>query len=172
MDSTSTPSGPRRESEIPGGLSRPGLGRELLAFGAIGVVSTLAYAALYLALRGVSGPTAANAAALVLTAVGNTAANRRLTFGVRGGGTMVRHQLGGLLALAVALAITTASVGLLGALDPRAGRLTELAVLVAANALATLARFVLLRSLIAGHTTPRPVHEAASAADPVPGVTR
>jgi putative flippase GtrA len=125
------------------------LGRELLTFAAIGVVSTAAYAVLYLALRTATGPTAANALALVLTAIGNTAANRRLTFGVRDGRSMLRDQLGGLLALAVALAITTVSVNLLGALAPRAGRLVELAVLVVANALATVARFVLLRSLIA-----------------------
>ena len=130
-------------------LLRHRLGRELLAFGAIGIASTAAYAALYLLLRTATGATAANALALVLTALANTAANRRLTFGVRGGGSMVRDQLGGLIALAVALAVTTLSVSLLGALAPRAGRLAELAVLVAANALATVARFVLLRSWIA-----------------------
>ena len=121
------------------------LGRELVAFASIGVVSTAAYAVLYLALRSVTGPTAANALALVITAIGNTAANRRLTFGVREGGSMVRDQIGGLVALAVALAITTLSVNALGALAPHAGRLVELAVLVVANALSTVARFVLLR---------------------------
>ncbi len=124
------------------------LGRELAVFAAIGVVSTAAYAVLYLLLRSVAGPTAANAAALVLTAVGNTAANRRLTFGVRDRRSMVRDQLGGLAALAVVLAITTVSVNLLGVLAPHASRLVELAVLVVANALATVARFVLLRSWI------------------------
>jgi putative flippase GtrA len=122
------------------------LGRELVTFGVIGVISTAAYAVLFLALRAFTGATAANALALVITAVGNTAANRRLTFGVRGGGSMARDQLGGL----AALAITTASVSLLAALAPRAGHLVELAVLVVANVLATVARFVLLRSWIAG----------------------
>lgn len=123
--------------------------RELVAFAAIGVVSTAAYALLYLLLRNVTGATAANALSLVLTAIGNTAANRRLTFGVRDGRSMLRDQVGGLVALAVALAITTASVSLLGALAPSAGRLVELTVLVLANALATVARFVLLRRWIA-----------------------
>lgn len=126
------------------------LGRELVTFGVIGVGSTAAYAVLFLALRAFTGATAANALALVITAVGNTAANRRLTFGVCDGGSMARDQLGGLAALAVALAITTASVSLLSALAPRAGHLVELAVLVVANVLATVARFVLLRSWIAG----------------------
>ncbi len=124
------------------------LGRELVTFGAIGVLSTASYAVLYLLLRTATGPAAANALSLVVTAIGNTAANRRLTFGVRDGRSMARDQIGGLVALAIALAITTASVNLLGALVPHASRLVELAVLVIANALATVARFVLLRSWI------------------------
>ncbi|MFN8631694.1 MAG: GtrA family protein [Chloroflexota bacterium] len=122
-------------------------GREVLSFAAIGVASTGAYAAIYLLLRSALDPSAANALALVLTAIGNTTANRRLTFGVRGG-SMLRDQVGGLIALAVALAITTLSVSVLGALVPGAGRVLELLVLVVANALATVARFVLLRSWI------------------------
>jgi putative flippase GtrA len=147
-----------------GGLGHR-LGREALAFGAIGVVSTALYAVLYLALRSVTGPAVANAIALVLTAVGNTAANRRLTFGVRGRDSILRDQAVGFVALGVALAITTASVGLLGTLAPGSGRLVELAVLVVANALATVARFVLLRTLIAGDRSAAPT----SVATPRPG---
>ena len=131
---------------------RPGgIGREVVSFAAIGIVSTAAYAVLYLVLRTIVGVTAANAGALVITAIGNTAANRRLTFGLRDRGSMLRDQAGGLVALGVALAITTAyPVRVLGALVPDAGRLVELAVLIVANALATIARFVLLRTWIAG----------------------
>src|SRR5690348_1021473 len=53
-------------------------------FLSVGVASTLAYALLFLTLRGGLGAAGANALALGLTAVGNTAANRRLTFGIRG----------------------------------------------------------------------------------------
>ncbi len=127
-----------------------GIGRELVTFGAIGVVSTASYAVLYLALRSSTAPVAANALALLITAVGNTAANRRLTFGVRGRRSMLRHQVRGLLAFAVALALTTFAAASLAALAPHAGRLTELAVLVAANAAATVSRFVLLRAWIGG----------------------
>lgn len=142
---------------------RPGLPRQLLTFGAIGVASTAAYAVLFLALRGVVPAVAANAAALVVTAIGNTAANRRLTFGVRDGGSMLRDQLGGLIALAVALVITTVAVSLPAALAPTAGRATELVVLVAANVLATVTRFLLLRAWIARAqpVTPRPAHAPA-----------
>jgi putative flippase GtrA len=130
--------------------NRRGLRREILSFAIIGILSTAAYAALYFALRTFVGPVAANALALILTAVGNTAANRRLTFGVRGRTSMVRDQVGGLLALGVALVITTVSVDVLAAIAPNAGRFVELAVLVTANAVATVARFVLLRRWIAG----------------------
>jgi len=129
---------------------RARIGRQLVTFGAIGVVSTATYAVLYLVLRSSTGPVAANALALLITAVGNTAANRRLTFGVRGRRSMLRHQLGGFVAFAVALAITTSAAASLAALAPHAARLTELAVLVVANAAATVTRFVLLRAWIAG----------------------
>lgn len=135
-----------------------GVGRELLVFGAIGVVSTLAYAALYLVLRPFTGAVAANAASLLVTAIGNTAANRRLTFRVRGTGraAVVRDQLAGLAALGVALTITTGAVSLLAVAAPGAGRAAELAVLVTANAAATVARFVLLRLVITGRPEPVP----------------
>jgi len=133
---------------------RRGLGREILTFGAIGVVSTAAYAVLYLALRSFTGPVAANALALGITAVGNTAANRHLTFGVRDRRSMARDQAGGFVALGVALAITTAAANALDIVAPGAGRLAELVVLVVANALATVARFALLRAWIAGDRRP------------------
>ena len=138
------------------------MGREALIFASIGVVSTAAYAALYLAFRNVSGAVVANALALVITAIGNTAANRRFTFGVRGGGSMVRDQVGGLLALAVALAITTAFANLLAVLVPGASRPLELAVLVAANGLATVSRFVLLRSWISRDHRQEPIPTTTS----------
>jgi putative flippase GtrA len=140
---SSYPDGRAATRHLPDGISR-----ELLVFGAIGVVSTAAYAVLYLALRPLADPVIANALALLLTAIGNTAANRRLTFGIRGRRSMVRDQVGGLIALAVALAITTAAVSMLAVAVPTAGRVLELAVLVAANAAATVVRFVLLRALI------------------------
>jgi putative flippase GtrA len=135
---------------------RTGLGREIALFAVIGGLSTAAYAVMYLLLRTIVGPAAANAIALVVTAVGNTAANRRLTFGVRDRRSMARDQLAGLAALGIALVITTVSVGLLGRIAPHAGRLVELAVLVTANALATVVRFLFLRTLIGGRRPPQP----------------
>lgn len=122
--------------------------RQLASFGAIGVASTLAYVALYAWLRQAAPAGIANALALVITAVGNTAGNRWLTFGVRGRDGLARHHAAGLLALGAAVGITSASLLVLNAAAPRHGRLTEIAILVAANALATLVRFLFLRLAI------------------------
>jgi len=133
--------------------------RQVLSFAAIGVVSTLAYVALYAWLRQGVSAGIANAAALVITAVGNTAANRRLTFAVRERDGLARDHAAGLAALGVALAITSASLGLLDFVAPRHGRAVELVLLVGANAAATVSRFFLLRFAIrAGH---RPVPVSA-----------
>jgi glycosyltransferase involved in cell wall biosynthesis len=54
--------------------------RQLPSFATIGVVSTLAYLGLFWVLRSALSAVAANALALLVTAVANTAANRRFTF--------------------------------------------------------------------------------------------
>ncbi|GGP00954.1 glycosyltransferase [Wenjunlia tyrosinilytica] len=125
-----------------------GLGRQLVRFAAVGAVSTLAYLLLYVLLRGAVGPQTANALALLLTAVGNTAANRRLTFGVRGRSRAARHQAQGLAVFFLGLGVTSGSLAVLHALDPAPGRAAELTVLVAANLASTLARFLLFRAWI------------------------
>jgi putative flippase GtrA len=131
------------------GRGLPPVVRQAASFGAIGVVSTVAYVALYAVLRPYLDAPVANAVALVATAIGNTAANRRLTFARRGRQGVIRDQAAGIAALLVALAITTSAVGILGLVAPTAGRGPELLVLVGANAAATACRFLLLRSWIA-----------------------
>lgn len=128
----------------PAGVPR-GMTGQAVRFAAVGVASTLAYLLLYSLLRGALGPFGANLVALVLTAVANTAANRRLTFGIRGTAGAATHQVQGLIVFALGLALTT---GALAVLPAGAGHLVELAVLVAANALATVLRFVAFRSWI------------------------
>src|SRR5258707_897062 len=75
----------------------------------------------------------ANGIALVAPAIVNTAANRRLTFGVTGHISLLRDHAAGLAAFGVALAMTTGAIGLLDLFAPNAGRRTEILVLVAAN---------------------------------------
>jgi glycosyltransferase involved in cell wall biosynthesis len=71
--------------------------RRPVRFAAIGALSTIAYAALYLRLRSLLSPAAANAVALAVTAVANTTANRRFTFRVRGRHGLLRQHAGGAL---------------------------------------------------------------------------
>jgi putative flippase GtrA len=121
--------------------------RQLVAFGAIGIVSTIAYAALYLGFRQASAATVANAAALVITAVANTAANRRLTFGVRDSAHLLRDHAAGLVAFALALAITTSTAAAISSAYGMSHS-AELVVLVLANGAATILRFLILRRTI------------------------
>jgi glycosyltransferase involved in cell wall biosynthesis len=129
------------------GIARLLRGRaaELLRFGGIGVASTVAYLALYAALRAGTGAQLANLVALVVTTVANTAANRRWTFGIRGRAGVLRHHAGGLAVFALALGVTAATLASLRATDPHAGRAVELIALVAANLVATLVRYAGLR---------------------------
>ncbi|MFJ7168626.1 glycosyltransferase [Streptomyces globosus] len=148
LDRLSRPFGddPRDRGALPGVPG--GLARQLLGFCTVGALSTLCYLALYSLLRSGAGPQTANAAALLLSAVANTAANRRLTFGVRGRERAVRHQAQGLVVFAVGLALTSGSLAALGAATARPGHGTELAVLVTANLAATVLRFLLLRAWV------------------------
>jgi putative flippase GtrA len=128
------------------GMAR--MARQLPSFAAIGVVSTLAYLALYWLLRTQASAMVANLVALLATAVANTAANRRWTFGVRGRPARLRQHLEGLAVFGLGLALTSGALWLLDQVAGDAGRAAEMAALVAANAAATLLRFVLLRSWV------------------------
>lgn len=133
----------RQLTGVPGGLAR-----QLVGFCVVGALSTLFYLLLYSGFRTFSGSQVANALALLVSAVANTAANRRLTFGVRGRDRAMRHQAQGLVVFAIGLALTSGSLAALGAAsgDPSHG--TELAVLIAANLAATVLRFLLLRAWV------------------------
>ncbi|WP_372735052.1 glycosyltransferase [Nocardioides sp.] len=123
------------------------LGMQVVMFALVGVVSTVAYALLYLLLRGSLGAQGANLMALLLTAIGNTAANRRFTFGVRGRPDRVRHHVQGLTIFAVGLAITSGSLWLLHAFGVT-DHAIEIAVLTTANLVVTVGRFVALRTWV------------------------
>ncbi|MER8113526.1 bifunctional glycosyltransferase family 2/GtrA family protein [Streptomyces sp. NPDC094031] len=125
-----------------------GLARQLIGFCVVGVLSTLFYLLLYSGFREFCGPQPANGLALLVSAVANTAANRRLTFGVRGRGGAVRHQAQGLVVFAIGLALTSGSLAALEAAGGRPAHSTELAVLVTANLAATVLRFLLFRAWV------------------------
>ncbi|WTI14963.1 bifunctional glycosyltransferase family 2/GtrA family protein [Streptomyces sp. NBC_00820] len=125
-----------------------GLARQLVGFCVVGGLSTLFYLLLYSGFRQFAGSQTANALALLVAAVVNTAANRRLTFGVRGPGGAVRHQAQGLVVFAVGLALTSGSLAALNTATRAPAHSTELAVLVAANLAATVLRFLLFRAWV------------------------
>ncbi|MGW1530327.1 glycosyltransferase [Streptomyces sp. NPDC002159] len=132
-----------------GGFAIPGgLAAQLIRFAAVGTVSTFAYLALYAALRPVAGSQATNAITLLVCTVANTAVNRRLTFGLRGRGAVLRYQGRGVVVLLIGLALTSGSLAALHHAVPTATHRTELAVLLAANLATTLLRFLLFRTWV------------------------
>ncbi|MGH7261039.1 MAG: glycosyltransferase [Nitrospiraceae bacterium] len=122
-----------------------GMTRQLVRFAAVGVCSTVAYLVLFLLLRDPLGSQGANALTLLSTAIANTALNRRFTFGVVGRQRMTRHQLQGLIVFGLALGLTSGTLAVAHAMNSALPAAVELALLVAANAAATLMRFLLLR---------------------------
>lgn len=130
------------------GVARLAMAMPVARFVGIGVVSTLAYALLFLVLASAVGSAVGSAVALALTAVGNTAANRRLTFGIRGRDGLVRQQIAGFLVFVLALGLTNGALSVLHDLDAHAPRLLEAAVLVLATLAATVTRYVALSSWV------------------------
>ena len=114
----------------------------------MGIASTIAYVVLFLVARTTMSATWANAIALLITAIGNTAVNRSITFGVRGRTARVQHQLQGLAVFGVGLALSTCALAVVHAVAPHAGRSIEVAALVLANLAATILRFLLFRSWV------------------------
>ena len=130
------------------GVARLRLATPVARFLVIGVISTLAYVALFLALREPLGAGWANALALAITAVANTQANRHFTFGLRGRIGLARQQAAGALVYVLALALTAGALDLLNELARNPSRWLEAAVLVAASATATACRYVALRTWV------------------------
>jgi len=131
---------------------QPPIARFLL----IGAFSTLAYALLYLLLRGCMASGGANALALACTAVANTQANRRYPCGVRGRERLVNQHAAGALVFVLALALTDGALRLLQVIDPRPGRAIEVIALVLAGAVATVTRYVALRTWVFARARNRP----------------
>ena len=121
---------------------------QIARFTVIGVASTIAYVVLFLLLRTIMSAQVANVVSLLVTAVANTAANRRLTFGISGRSNAARHQVKGLIAFGIGLALTSGALAALGPEHP--GRLAEVSVLIAANLVATVIRFLLYRHWVFG----------------------
>jgi glycosyltransferase involved in cell wall biosynthesis len=122
--------------------------RQSVRFAAVGVTSTLAYLVIFSLLHAATGAQAANLIALLITAIGNTAANRRFTFGVRGGDGVLRHHVEGLAVFALALGLTSGSLSAVHSMVAATPHWLELSVLIVANLTATALRFTLLRGWV------------------------
>ncbi len=138
------------------GVARLAASGPVARFMGVGVLSTLAFALIYLLLDPFLGALAANAVALTVTAVANTAANRRFTFGVQGPDELLRHHIRGALVFVLTLALTNGALLVLHGVDADPARWLELGVLVAASLTATITRYVAMRTWVFTHR-PRPV---------------
>ena len=136
---------PRRRHR---GLLRYPAVRQLLRFTGVGIVCTVTSLALYAFLRPWIGSQPANAAALIITSLMNTALNRRLTFKITERHRMKRDHLNGLLVIVVALLITGGSLGILHWINPDATVADELWTTTLSGFLATAVRFTMLRHWI------------------------
>ncbi|MGN6523241.1 MAG: glycosyltransferase [Actinomycetes bacterium] len=137
---------------------------QAVRFATVGFASTLAYLLLYLVLRTGLPAEAANAVSLLVTAVSNTAVNRRFTFGVRDSSRRTSDHASGLVIFAAGLALTSAALAAVHLLDPDPHRAVELTALVAANLITTALRFVALRWVFTGR---RRTTAAATVAAPI-----
>jgi putative flippase GtrA len=162
-----SPPGLRERGQAGSGGRTGEIAGQLARFLVVGVVSTLAFVVLYLLLRQAISAQAANAVSLLVTAIANTAVNRRFTFGIRGRARAARHQLRGLIAFGIGLLLTSGALAALHAGVAHPGRATEVAVLVAANLVATVVRFGLYRTWVfRGHTGGRKPVPSSPASPP------
>jgi len=120
---------------------------ELGRYTGVGVVSTLAYLVLYLLLRHSVGVYGANALALALCTIGNTAAHIRFTFVPKTTARRRQAVIAGVVGFATGVAFTSLGLGigqLVGATSPAA----EAAAIIMGTLAAAVVRFVLLQAWV------------------------
>jgi putative flippase GtrA len=121
---------------------------QVARFAVIGAGSTTLHLGLLALLTAPLGAQVANLVGLVVSTVANTAANRAWTFQVRGTDRMARQHLQALVVFAITWVTSSAALELLAVLWPGASTMTTVAVVAAANAISTVARFTAMRSWI------------------------
>jgi putative flippase GtrA len=131
--------------------------RELGIFAFIGVASTVLHLGLFAVLRFfVETSQLANAVALLTATVVNTAANRRLTFGITGREGAVRQQIQGLIVFALTLGMTSGALALLHGASSNPARWVETLVIAVATLVATLVKYVAMRRWMFSSPSPSP----------------
>jgi putative flippase GtrA len=122
-----------------------GLAGQVVRFCLVGLLSTAVFLLLFLSLRPECGAQLANILALVLAAVGNTAANRYFTFGIRVRDGAAGHHARGLVVFLFGLAVNAVTLTGAHALFGRHDTAVDVTALVVSSGLATVARFLMLR---------------------------
>jgi putative flippase GtrA len=154
------------------GVARLAASSPVARFMGIGVLSTIAYALIYLLARGALDPGLANALALAVTAVANTAANRLITFGIRGRRGLLRQFAMGSFVYALTLGLTSGALAVLHGIEAAPSPYVEVAVLVVAGAAATVTRYIALRSWVFARARRHPLPASAgplpASAGPLP----
>ncbi|MGH9213015.1 MAG: glycosyltransferase [Acidimicrobiales bacterium] len=134
----------------------PSIAGQVVRFASVGVVSTVLFAVLFALLADPFGLFPGAIVAMAVCGVANTAANRRVTFALRGRTDRVRHFAHGLVLNLVPLSVTLVTLGVLRLADVNS-RPVQILWLTLANATAALARFVLLRHWVFGRRRPATV---------------
>lgn len=151
-------------------LARDG-GRRVFAFAVVGVLSTVVHLGLFAGLRSLFlSAQVANVLALVVATIFNTAANRRWTFQVRGKAGALRHQVQGFLVFGLTLGLTASGLGLLHALVAVSPTWLETLTVAAATSVATVVKYVLMRTWMFGAGSALPQESEAATLTRLGGV--
>ena len=129
---------------------------QIARFTVIGVASTIAYVALFLLLRGVFGSSGSSDHVGAGGQPGQPGPDRGGQHGREPAADVRhqravergRHQVKGLIAFGIGLALTSGALAALGPAHP--SRVTEISVLIAANLAATVIRFLLYKHWVFG----------------------
>jgi glycosyltransferase involved in cell wall biosynthesis len=127
--------------------SHPVTADQLLRFAGVGTISTLGYLFLFIAWRPLLGPFAANAVAMAIATLFNTAVHRELSRQADGARRRGHRVLVATSLYAISLGATTTALVVAQWLFPGA-LVAELIALTAANLVAAIFRFALLRAWI------------------------
>ncbi|WP_267546095.1 GtrA family protein [Arthrobacter sp. H14-L1] len=140
------PAAARPEDTVqPSAKGRDAIRQQVRGFLIVGAVCTIASVAIFALIRPILGVQWANLISLVLTSILNTDLNRRHSFGIHERARWIGDQRRGLWVMLLALGLTSGSLWLLHTVAPGASFLDELLVITAANVLAAVTRFLLLR---------------------------
>lgn len=121
------------------------LSAQIVSFAVIGLLSTLVFSILYLLLSTFMPEQWANFCALAISAVANTLVNRRVTFGITDPSSAMSHLVQGIATFFLTWLLTSEALTFAAASISHPTALENLVILTAANAIATILRFLAYR---------------------------